>query len=159
MSSLPRMLEFAPGVWQALMHDLRERGQGRRESGAFLLDRRDDPRRVVKAWLPYDEIDADALNSDHIRLSTAAFGRLWQWCDHRQFRVIADVHTHPWGPGQSDSDRAFPMIAFVGHIALIVPNFAQGNPQPLDVSFNVYRGGGRWFSALGHAAASKIIVH
>ncbi len=158
MSSSPKMLEFAPGVWRSLMLDLRECGQGCHESGAFLLSRRDDPERVVREWLVYDELDPESFNRDYVQLETAAFSRLWEWCDRRQLQVVADVHTHSWGPRQSDSDRAFPMIALAGHIALIVPRFAQGEPNPVDVSLNVYRGGGRWTSVFGRAAASKIIA-
>jgi hypothetical protein len=38
--------------------------------------------------------------------------------------VVADVHTHPGGYGQSGVDQANPMIPETGHLALIVPNFA-----------------------------------
>jgi len=140
------------------MLDLRKRGQGCHESGAFLLARRDDPERVVHEWLAYDELDPEAFNLGYVRLKTAAFSRLWEFCDRRLLQVVADVHTHPWGPRQSDSDRAFPMIALAGHIALIVPRFARGEPKPVDVSLNVYRGGGHWISVSGRAAASKIIA-
>lgn len=158
MSSSHARLEFAPGVWRGLMQDLRRRGRGQRESGAFLLARRDDALRVVRTWLAYDELAPESLNHGYVRLETSAFSRLWEWCDQRQLHVAADVHTHPWGPGQSDSDRAFPMIALAGHIALIVPSFALGEPQPIDVSFNVYQGGGRWISVFGRVAASKILA-
>lgn len=158
MSSSSKVLEFAPGIWRRLTLDLRERGQDCHESGAFLMARRDDPARVVHEWLAYDELDPEAFNHGYVRLKTAAFSRLWEFCDRRQLRVVADVHTHPWGPRQSNSDRAFPMIALAGHIALIVPRFAQDGPNPVDVSFNVYRGGGHWISVLGRAAASKIIA-
>lgn len=158
MSSSPKMLRFAPGIWRRLMWDLRIRGQGRRESGAFLLARRNDPKRVVREWLAYDDLDPGALNRDYIRLEPAAFCRLWEWCDQQRLQVIADVHTHPFGPEQSSSDRAFPMISFAGHIALIAPRFAQGEPKTIDVSYSVYRGSGDWATALGEAAASKIIA-
>jgi len=158
MNSSPTQLEFAPGVWRGLMQDLCRRGRGQREAGAFLLAHRDDAVRAVQTWLAYDELAPESLNYEYVRLETAAFSRLWEWCDQQQLQVVADVHTHPLGPGQSDSDRAFPMIALAGHIALIVPRFALGEPQPVDVSFNVYRGSGRWTSDFGRAAASKILA-
>lgn len=158
MNSPPKMLRFAPGIWRLLMRDLRMRGRGCSESGAFLLARRNDPERVVREWLAYDDLDPAALNRDYIRLESAAFSRLWEWCDQQHLQVIADVHTHPFGPEQSRSDRAFPMISVTGHIALIVPRFAQGEPKTTDVSYSVYRGNGNWTTALGEAAASKIIA-
>ena len=45
-------------------------------------------------------------------------------CKARGLTVVADVHTHPSGAEQSGSDRAHPIIARAGHLALIVPNFA-----------------------------------
>lgn len=151
-------LEFAPRVWSALMNDLYRRGGGRRESGAFLLGRITDATKVVHEWLPYDELDPMSLNYAIVRLESSAFTRLWEACAARQLEVVADVHTHPFGPTQSRSDRAYPMISLAGHIALIVPNFARSPVMPKDVSFNVYQGGGRWCSHYRSDAASLIRV-
>jgi len=71
-------------------------------------------------------------------------------------QVVADVHTHPRGPGQSPSDRANPMIGLTGHMALIIPRFAQGNVTPADVSVNVYLGAKRWESHFGQQAVVLI---
>ena len=43
----------------------------------------------------------------------------------RGLTVVADVHVHPGDSGQSNSDRAYPMISQAGHIALILPRFAR----------------------------------
>ena len=57
--------------------------------------------------------------------STAAISAtLWDICKRRGLTVVADVHVHPGGAGQSDSDRDHPMISRAGHIALILPDFA-----------------------------------
>ncbi len=63
--------------------------------------------------------------------------------------VVADVHTHPFGPGQSRADRTNPMVALKGHIALIVPRFAKGNPRPRDLGLYVYQGNHQWTSYSG----------
>ena len=149
-------LEFRPGVWEGLMADLRERGRGRRESGAFLLGRRSDSTKVVEQWLPYEELDSGALKFEYVRLGTSAFSRLWEECVSRGLEVVADVHTHPKLPGQSPSDRANPMISLAGHIALIVPWFARGPVRPSDVSVNVYLGAGNWKSHFRREAAALI---
>lgn len=140
------LLEVPTPVWKALIEDLCKRGFGRRESGAFLLGRMDGDVRRVQAWVPYDELDADALTAGYVRLDTSAFTRLWAICAETGLSVVADVHTHPDGPTQSPSDRANPMISQAGHFALIVPKFARGGVVPRDISVNVYLGGKQWAS-------------
>lgn len=151
-----KSLEFRTGVWPALMADLFRRGRAFRESGAFLLGKTNLTGKVVYEWLPYDELDPASLNFEDVRLGTNAFSKLWAECDVRGLQVVADVHTHPRGPRQSRSDRANPMIALAGHVALIVPNFAQGVVQPSDLSVNVYLGGGAWQSYFERDAAALI---
>ncbi len=158
MNSSPKLLEFAPGVWPALMEDLRRRGRGVRESGAFLLGRQRAGVRAVTQWLPYEQLDAGALNFDYVRLESAAFGRLWDVCAARGLEPVADVHTHPFGPRQSGSDREHPMISLAGHVAMIVPRFAQVRVLPVDVSVNVYLGGGRWESHFEREAQARIAL-
>ena len=159
MSSPVKPLEFRAGLWSALMEDLRHRGNGLRESGAFLLGTVDKDGRVVREWLPYDDLDAAAQNFDYVRLSTNAFSKLWEACLMRQMEVVADVHTHPCGPAQSPSDRANPMISLPGHVALVVPHFALGDIRPVDVSVNVYLGKGRWKSYFRQGASTLIKLH
>ena len=156
MSSIVKQLEFRAGVWTSLMLDLRLRGGGRRESGAFLLGRAGPAAKTVHDWLPYDELDPGSLNYDYVRLSTETFSRLWSVCAKRDMEVIGDVHTHPLGPAQSPSDRANPMVSIAGHIALIVPRFAMDDVTPTDVSVNVYPGSRKWSSHFGPRAAALI---
>jgi len=138
------------------MGDLHRRGGGRRESGAFLLGRVTEGAKVVSEWVSYEDLDPMSRGHAIIRLDTSAFSRLWQVCGDRNVQVVADIHTHPGRPIQSRSDRAFPMLALSGHIALIAPHFARGTVKPADVSFNVYAGSGQWISYFGADAASFI---
>jgi proteasome lid subunit RPN8/RPN11 len=131
--------------WRRLVRDLAARGQGRRESGAFLLARQPDARRVSD-WIPFDELDPDALNGA-ISIRGEAFTRLWKLCAQREMRVIADVHTHPGsGVAQSPVDSANPMVARQGHVAIILPRFAAGRPRPGETGVHVYRGDRTWES-------------
>lgn len=139
-------LEVPTAVWKALIEDLCKRGFGRRESGAFLLGTMEGDVRRVQTWVPYDELDADALTAGYVRLETAAFSRLWAICAEKGLAVVADMHTHPGGPTQSRSDQANPMISQAGHFALVVPRFARGRVVPNDVSVNVYLGNKQWAS-------------
>lgn len=153
-----RQLEFQPGIWAQLMLDLRKRGGGRRESGAFLLGKVEGDSKVVYAWIPYDELDPASLNYAYIRLSTETFTKLWAECATRGLQVVGDIHTHPKGPGQSQSDRENPMVSVAGHFALIAPWYAQGNVMPHDVSVNAYLGAKRWSSHFGENAAAMIVL-
>jgi proteasome lid subunit RPN8/RPN11 len=155
-NSSPPVVEFAAGVWTALMDDLRVRGQGRRESGAFLLADADATQPVITSWLPYDELAPESLAYAYVRLEPEAFTRLWAYCADKRVKVVADIHTHPKGPGQSPSDKKHPMVAFAGHVALIAPWFAQRSLTPRDVSLNVYQGGGKWLNYFNEDAAARI---
>jgi hypothetical protein len=69
-------------------------------------------------------------------------------------RVIADVHTHPGaGVQQSSVDAANPMIARAGHVAVILPFFAQRAGTPRHAGVHVYEGARRWKSHFATDAA------
>ena len=132
-------------VWRRLLRDLRERGRGVRESGAFLLGRADKRgRRRIVDYVLYDDLDPHALDIGIVHLDGTHFGKLWDLCAQRDVMVVADVHTHPGGSEQSQSDRAHPIIARAGHIALIVPNLAEAPVDLTKVGIYRYGGGGRW---------------
>lgn len=153
-----KSLEFAPGVWSGLLADLGARGCGRWESGAFLLGIISDQTKYVQTWVAYEDLDSTALAYDYVHLSSAAFPRLWMLCSEMSLQVVGDVHTHPRGPSQSQSDKDNPMISIVGHLALIVPKFAMGDIDPIDVSVNIYLGDKRWRNLQGKAAAAFIKI-
>jgi proteasome lid subunit RPN8/RPN11 len=138
------------------MEDLQRRSNGEREAGAFLCS--SPYSRQVCRWINYDELDPTSLHFPYIRLEPAAFGKLSEVCGAAGLLVAGDVHTHPDGPTQSESDRRNPMIAIAGHVALIVPHFACGGVTPSDVSFNFYRGDQRWYSYFGPEASALIIA-
>jgi proteasome lid subunit RPN8/RPN11 len=132
-------------VWRRLLKGLRERGRGTRESGAFLLGTRDAAdRRHIVDFLLYDDLDPHALDTGIVRLDGRHFGKLWDLCKARGVTVVADVHTHPGGPSQSSSDRAHPIIARAGHLALIVPNFAAAPVRRSALGIYRYGNGSVW---------------
>ena len=120
----PNNLKIPPLLWRRMLKELRKRGGGRRESGAFLLGELGSGR--VSRFLCYDDLDENALETGIITVHAVGFVHLWSICEREQLKVLADVHTHPsaW-TGQSESDRTHPMIAQAGHYALILPNFAK----------------------------------
>lgn len=131
-------------LWRKLAGQLKQRGQGVRESGAFLLGELGGCE--IKHFIPYDDLDPSALDSGIVAFQGVGFVTLWNYCQRHKMQVLADVHTHggKW-TGQSETDRTNPMVETQGHIALIIPNFARGNRASLDgVGIYEYLGDHHW---------------
>jgi hypothetical protein len=122
------LLELSPALWQTTLAHLRQQGAGVRESGGFLLGKVQRDRRIATHFLPYEQLQHDALQADFVH----------------DLDVAADVHTHRYGAGQSRSDSENPMLAIAGHLALIVPHFAQGPVHLEEVGLYLYQGAHRW---------------
>ena len=142
----PRQLHIPILLWWRLVRDLRFRGMGKRESGAFLLGRRGEHEDIVVKYICYDDLDPNALISGVVKLKSSAFSRLWDYCRASQLDVLADAHTHPDAhPQQSPSDRMNPMISEPGHLALILPSYAKTiGWQFKDVAIYEYLGDYQW---------------
>lgn len=137
-------LSISRWLWRRLISELRRRGHGQRESGAFLVGVRQGSRARVRDFICYDDLDPRALDKGYVTLHSRGLKALWAQCRASQFDVMADVHTHPGiDTRQSDLDQRHPMIPVDGHIALIVPNFANTTRWQLDgVGIHEYRGTG-----------------
>ena len=150
--SRPR-LEIGLDLWQETVQELGRRGLGgRRESGVFLLAQAGERVPIVLRVAYFDDLDPECLVGNiHIRAS--GFSRLWDLCDAEGLRVVADMHTHPsTSVAQSAIDRANPMIAREGHLALIVPNYGTRSVQAREVGVHEYRGDRGWASWFGSRA-------
>ncbi len=121
-------LSLSVWLWARLLRDLRRRGEGRRESGAFLLGPSVGRRGRVTTYLCYDDLDPDALKTGAITFHAKGYAALWQACREKALEVLADVHTHPgrW-VGQSSIDKRNPMLPIVHHTALIVPCYGRAS--------------------------------
>ena len=150
--SRPRV-EINRGLWQEMIQELGRRSLGgSREAGVFLLSSAEEgTHRVVKAAY-FDDLDPECLVGNiHIRAS--GFSKLWDLCDAEMLRVIADIHTHPGtSVAQSCTDRANPMVAREGHLALIVPHYGTRPVQAREVGVHEYRGDCGWASWFGSRA-------
>lgn len=143
------LLESSTQLWANLIEHLRLQGAGIRESGAFLLGRKTETGRLLTRFLPYEQLQVDALHDDYVALTAASFAKLWELCRADGLTVVGDVHTHRFGAGQSRSDCTNPMVALAGHIALIVPRFAQGKVRRQDLGMYVYEGNHQWATFSG----------
>jgi proteasome lid subunit RPN8/RPN11 len=133
-------------LWAKIIFQLKRRGRGRRESGAFLLGPQDSDADIATAYICYDDLDPDAYTSGAISFHAAGYAALWQHCREKNLQVLADVHTHPGhGVGQSSIDQRNPMIPVKGHTAMIVPNFARTSLWSLSaVGVYEYLGDFKW---------------
>jgi proteasome lid subunit RPN8/RPN11 len=138
-------LSCSAQLWQQLVEKLRERGaHGTRESGAFLLGERANHSAKIADFVLYDDLDPKSLDRGIVHFDGRYYGVLWERCRRTGLSVVADVHTHPGSPRQSLSDRAHPMIAAPGHIALIVPRFAMGAINVKEIGMYRHLGARRW---------------
>lgn len=154
--SLP-LLEIPRGLYEALVADLARSGRGVKESGAFLLGTIDDCRRCVTSYLMYDKVATQSSQQHaYVAFTAEEMARAWDHCYAVGLEVVADVHTHPLGPVQSQSDRAHPIVSIAGHVALIVPNFAKGASAPWDLGVHLFGGCGKWQSMFREQAAEAV---
>jgi len=125
-SDLPvKQIRVPVTLWAGMIFDLRRRGKGRAESGAFLLGSRKGGIGKVSEYVCFDELDPNAYQMGAIEFHADGLAALWERCRTKKAQVLADVHTHPTSDvRQSHIDRRHPMIPVAGHTALIVPNFA-----------------------------------
>jgi proteasome lid subunit RPN8/RPN11 len=137
-------LYIPKAIWNQLMSALKDRGRNRRESGAFLLAMKKT--NAVKEFVCYDDLEANALDTNAVSLTSVAFTKLWAYASENDLWVVADIHTHPSSiVSQSYIDVENPMVSITGHIALIVPHFAKFLPDTLqDVGVYEYLGDYQW---------------
>ena len=140
----PRVVYDAK-VWHRGVEELRLRTRrSTRESGAFLLGIEEDSSKRILEFVFYDDIDPNALATGIVQFDGTKFPVLWEHCRKRGYGVVADVHVHPAGYGQSGSDKANPVMPRAGHCAFILPDFAARKTTPGDIGMYEYCGDGRW---------------
>ena len=137
-------LGMSPKLWRRLLMELRCRSGGVRESGAFLLGKVCPDGRTVHHFVPYDDLDPTCLDTGYVVFKGKAFGRLWDECDRLGMRVVADIHCHPEEAFLSETDRLHPMISQVGHVAIVVPDYASRDSTVRDVGVYEYEGSHQW---------------
>ncbi|WP_434668027.1 hypothetical protein P5W99_36605 [Paraburkholderia sp. A3BS-1L] len=136
-------------LWERLLDELRARGGGHRESGAFLLGSEDRGRRHITHYVLYDDLDPHSLDTGIVTFDGQHYGKLWAICRERQESVVADVHVHPGSSHQSQSDRNHPMLSVAGHLSLILPDFARAPVRRDDIGIYEYRHDGDWNTVSG----------
>jgi hypothetical protein len=154
-------LTIEPELFTALVAGLTERGQGHRESGAFLLTDRAHPEdqlpQPVTRIAFYDDLDPHCLTGG-IDFHAVGYTALQNLCRTDGLRVAGDVHTHPVDRvQQSRIDAEHPMVARDGHVALIAPRFATEVTDVSQIGVHVRADGG-WTSFYGDRAAEVVLI-
>jgi proteasome lid subunit RPN8/RPN11 len=145
-------------LWNEMIGELGRRGQGHRESGAFLLGPSDGDPRLITKIVYLDDLDPNCLTGA-ISFDGRYYSLLWDICHQQGLAVRADIHTHPGSSvRQSSIDRDNPMVARPGHLALIVPNLATGPVDPHDAGVHEYFGDAGWRSSLNSEAAQLLVI-
>lgn len=145
-------------LWQTGLLELKRRGRGRRESGAFLLGCHERERRRIVQIVYYDDLDPHCLDTGIVVFDGSYYEDLWRICRQTGMKVLADVHTHPGLPYQSEADRNNPMIGVAGHVAIIVPNLAMQTVKTHQLGVYEYQGNYAWQSYSGQEAAKFFYV-
>lgn len=137
-------LSFSKRLWGEGLSELRRRGRGSRESGAFVLGTTRGTKRRGLRFVFYDDLNPRCLDSGIVFFDGSGYATLWEVCRRTGLNVVADIHTHGGSPLQSSADRSHPMVATRGHIALIVPNFASRIFEPRELGIYEYKGSHQW---------------
>jgi hypothetical protein len=161
MHPVTARLTIEPEVFAALVAGLAERGQGRRESGAFLLTDRTHPEgelpQPVTRIAFYDDLDPRCLTGG-IDFHAVGYTALQSLCRRDGLRVVGDIHTHPADRvQQSRIDAGHPMVARDGHVALIAPRYAAEVTDMSQLGVHVRADGG-WTSYYGSRAAEVVLT-
>ena len=135
--------------WKRIVGELERRGRHRHEAGAFLLGTERRGRLEVREVIYYDDLDPRAYATGVCVLHGDAFGKLWTFCRDKRLTVVADVHSHPGAAAQSPIDKANPMVARAGHVAIIVPDYASWPIPPGRLGIYEYRGEHEWTDCSG----------
>lgn len=152
----PPRLICPPKVWHRGVDELRRRAGGERESGAFLLGTSRGSVKRIEEFLFYDDIDPTCFAHGIVEFDGRKLGAVWQHCRDVRRTVVADVHVHPGGYGQSSTDQRNPIIAESGHIALIIPDYAAGGRLPGQIGVYEYLGSFRWRD---HSRTNSQLLH
>jgi hypothetical protein len=137
-------LSCSTRIWKEGLTELRKRTEGVHESGAFLLGYEEGARRKITRFAYYDDFDPRSLDTGIVVFDGSGYGPLWQFCRQTGLTVVADVHVHGTAARQSNADRDNPMIALPGHVAIILPNFADRIYWQPELGIYQYEGQHRW---------------
>jgi hypothetical protein len=145
--------------WFGLIKGLRKKGNGVRESGAFLVAKTGSMK--ISKVIFYDDLDPNAFSSGIIVFEGIYHSKLNKLLKEFKGEVIADIHTHPIGCSikQSVSDMNHPMCRLKGHVAFIAPDYATNSFLiPKQCAAYLYKGSFIWQTLVNNNFPLKITL-
>lgn len=120
----PVTLHLSDGVLRYTQDLLRARSDARREALAVWAGRASPPGALIT------HVFAPDTDSSYNRLTVPSVARveLAAYLRREQLLAFADLHTHPGKAFLSPADRVRPFSARPGFYAIVIPDFALGEP-------------------------------
>lgn len=121
-------------LWEQTLSLLRDRSDGRRESGAIVLGTGNSTKqRVASSVVGYHELCDDRATEVFLEVSEAGKLRLYSQLEHNKLQLVAMIHTHPEGwVGLSQIDQANQLSSRIGFWSIVLPYFGK-QPCELDL--------------------------
>ena len=132
-------------VWRTTWVGLQQRGAGERETAAVWLGTLVQGKETVREVIFLDDLPGTVGRRLQHRTSRQAVNMMLARARELDLGIVADIHTHPeeW-VGLSEVDRLHPIEYRPGLLALVLPDFAHGEPDLSRTGAHEYLGDGVW---------------
>ena len=85
-------LRIKLSLWKKLVKELKHRGYGERETGAFLLGSKKE--NTITTFICYNDLDPHAFDSGIIIFQGDGYIPLWEYCSKHDLKVLAGGCEH-----------------------------------------------------------------
>jgi hypothetical protein len=137
--SAPVALQLPAGLAQRTQHELRTASDERREAIVLWAGR---PAGQGTALISHLLLPAFESDFDRLVIPPPVRHELATWLRHERLIVFADLHDHPHEAFLSEADVVAPFSSKDGFYAVVIPDFATGEPLR---GWRVYEAlGGSW---------------
>lgn len=133
---------IAGSLTAAIQRHVQAWGELRRETGAFLLKRRDSDTIDMIAW---PLVAGIVRGRGQFAVSGVALARLFEWCGDEDLQIAALLHSHKYEAFLSPVDLKYGFAA-EGFLSTIVPDYAAPPRDPAEWGWWSFRGGD-WIDA------------
>jgi hypothetical protein len=117
-------LQLSEGLLQEALATLRRCGAGRNECVCWLTGPLQRPGLADTVLHP-----RHSSSPGGYRIDDAWLTETWIALARTAREVRAQIHTHPGSAYHSATDDAFPAVQTVGFVSIVVPDFAQAEPD------------------------------
>lgn len=124
---------------------LRAMGTSRLEGVALLAGYEDDHGNFqVEATIVPEQESKNMEDGLLYSVSGDELHRINVWLYQNKLTLITQVHSHPGVAYHSDTDDAFPIVAFEGGVSIVIPDFGFGPASPTQWAVYRLQAEGNW---------------